>query len=704
MRRRGIVLLALLAPLALACAGLPGARGGASAERRSLDAALRGAEESPAIGRGRLAAFLRSYPGSLLFDDAALALARLERADGNPAAAERPLRDALVRQPRGDRVDAVRLELAELARERGDDEAAWQEAQRVRIGLLRDDERPRAARLIADLAHDRGDPAVAVEALAQLRDAAAPGATAAIDEELARALGEVPTEALVRIVERLGARPSAGALWLAIGERALLEGNRGLAMRALARAERAPLLDGDGVRRDRLVAALEGRSATTATLGIPPELGELDDASVLPDARGLSGAIGVALPLTGPFAEVAEQTLRGVLLATGVFGTDAAADPASRESAAPGGGLRVVVRDTGGTPDGAVAAVRALAAQPDVHAVIGPMLTEEVQAAADAAAEAGVPLLTLTRHESVAKAGTGVFRLALTRSMEAEILADHAVRDLGLRRIAILYPKDDYGREFEELVWQASEARGARIVGVASYPPGARDFTNPIRQLVGWTLLDDAQRARLANRDAERAAAAAPGAAARGAAAAGRANDRAAVPLSGRGFERSDPAEDALPPVVDFDALFVPDAPDMVGVLAQQLASQGVEDIVLFGPSAWHHAELLRRGGTRMEGTFFTSSFDPSHPAPLVQEFVRRYRSGFGEEASAFAAQGFDAANLVALQLLRGATDRDAVRDALLATSLYPGVSGPTSFEGDGNARKRPFLVGVRSGQLVSIE
>src|SRR5690606_15429209 len=116
-----------------------------------------------------------------------------------------------------------------------------------------------------------------------------------------------------------------------------------------------------------------------------------------------------------------------------------------------------------------------------------------------------------TRHESVARAGAGVFRLALTREMEAEILADHAVRGLGLRRIAILYPQDDYGREFEELLWQAVEARGARVVGVAGYAPGSRDLTRPIRQLVGWTLLDESQRARLAQRDADRAAAAAAG-------------------------------------------------------------------------------------------------------------------------------------------------------------------------------------------------
>jgi ABC-type branched-subunit amino acid transport system substrate-binding protein len=298
-----------------------------------------------------------------------------------------------------------------------------------------------------------------------------------------------------------------------------------------------------------------------------------------------------------------------------------------------------------------------------------------------------------------------VFRVALTRDSEAEVLADHAVQDLGLRRIAILYPKDEYGREFEELLWQAIEARGARIVAVAGYVPGSRDLTGPIRQLVGWTLLGDAQRARLQERDLREASGAASDAAAGGSPARILPTlDRDAIPVSGRGFAASDPEDDALPPIVDFDALFVPDAPDMVGLLVPQLVREGVGGVVLFGPSAWAHEDLLRRAGTPLEGAFFTSSFDPSHPARPVQDFVRRYRSGFGEEASVFAAQGFDAANLVALQLSRGVTERSALRDALLATRIHPGVSGPASFASDGNVRKRPFLVGVESGRLVSIE
>src|SRR5690606_12343062 len=229
------------------------------------------------------------------------------------------------------------------------------------------------------------------------------------------------------------------------------------------------------------------------------------------------------------------------------------------------GGLRVLVRDSGGTAAGAAEAVRALAARPEVSAVVGPMLTEEVQAAADAAAETGVPLLALTRHESVVRPGASVFRLALTRRMEAEALAEHAVRARGLRRVAILYPKDDYGREFEELLWQAVEARGGRVVGVAGYEPGSRDLAAPIRSLLDHALLDDEQKARLARREAAQAPAAAGGAA-------GAQESRLpARSTSGTGASLAEPGAGAPLPAVDFDALFVPDAPDMVSLLVPQL-------------------------------------------------------------------------------------------------------------------------------------
>ena len=162
--------------------------------------------------------------------------------------------------------------------------------------------------------------------------------------------------------------------------------------------------------------------------------------------------------------------------------------------------------------------------------------------------------------------------------------------------------------------------------------------------------------------------------------------------------------ESELPPIVDFQALFIPDAPDKIALIAPQLAVAEVNGVTLFGPSAWHNPNLVRAAGPRLEGAFFTSAFDPDNPTPFVREFVSRYRAAYGDTPSAFAAQGFDAANLVALQLVRGASSQTDLRKGLLGTSLYPGVSGATSFDPDGNARKRPFLIEVRSGALVSLE
>ena len=250
--------------------------------------------------------------------------------------------------------------------------------------------------------------------------------------------------------------------------------------------------------------------------------------------------------------------------------------------------------------------------------------------------------------------------------MEAEVLADHAVLSLGLGRMAILYPQDEYGREFEELLWQGVEARGGRVVSVAGYAPNATDFTKPIQRLLG---------------------------------------PQATPASTGPHTDLDVPNTPGPPPMLDFDAIFIPDAADKVGLIALQLAAAQVNGVTLLGPSGWHNPELLRTAGPRVDGAFFSSGFDPSHPSPLVQDFVARYRAAYGgREPTAFAAQGFDAANLVGLQLLHGAHSPMDVRNGLVATENYPGVSGVTSIGGDGDARKRPFLLEVRGGQMVSLE
>jgi ABC-type branched-subunit amino acid transport system substrate-binding protein len=662
------------------------------AERHDYLNAIDVAHRSSSAGRAALEHFLERHPNGPLADDAQLALARLERNAGRPAEAERHLRDLIEQHPRADRADSARLELASLLAADGRRDEAWEQATHAHVESLGDAERRGGERLLADLARERGDRAAEVEWLARLRastdDA---GARAAIDRDLDAALAALSTAQLLETAEGLGRRVPSGRAWLLAAERSIAAGDRATAWRALERAAGLPLEPDDAQRLARLQADAAERAAPPPAPpeATPPALGELGAGQGPELATGASGTIGLVLPLSGTFAPVAEQTLRGVLLAAGVFGSAPAAP--AEGAPAQGGGVRVLVRDTAGRADRAAAAVRELAARGDVAAVIGPLLSEEVQAAAGAAREGDTPLLALTRRESPNHEGGPVFRVGLSRRMEAEVLAEHAVRGRGFERFAILHPEDEYGREFEGLLWQALEARGAQVVAVAGYDPATSDFVAPIRRLVGYDLLTDNERALLAQRGTQL-------------------GPRPAQPPAPPSRAALAPAASAsssaapLPPIVDFQALFVPDAPDKIALIAPQLALAEVDGVTLFGPSAWHHPDLVRAVGPRLEGAFFTSAFDPENPAPFVREFVRRYQAAYGDAPSAFAAQGFDAANLVALQLVRGAATPADVGKGLLGTALYPGVSGATSFESDGNARKRPFLIEVRGGALHSLE
>ncbi|NIQ94532.1 MAG: hypothetical protein GWN87_10185, partial [Desulfuromonadales bacterium] len=60
---------------------------------------------------------------------------------------------------------------------------------------------------------------------------------------------------------------------------------------------------------------------------------------------------------------------------------------------------------------------------------------------------------------------------------------------------------------------------------------------------------------------------------------------------------------------VDFDALFIPDYADRVGMIAPQLAYYGIEELPLLGINGWNSPDLLRVAGAFVEGAIFVDGF-----------------------------------------------------------------------------------------------
>jgi ABC-type branched-subunit amino acid transport system substrate-binding protein len=671
-RYRGAAALLLIAALWIAgCATF--APSASLEEQQDLDAAVVLGQEDPEAGRAALEAFLLKWPDSPLAANAERALGDLALQGGDADTALVHYYECFERYPDADVADACRVRAAAQEQRAGNLEAARKALSRVRVSRLDDEDRRTAYRVLADVATE---PVARVRWLALLRAEVPAEDLDAIDIEIDGLLVELGAEDLDRLARQLGYSPPAGRVYIARAERALDAGDLDAAADALDRADASPLsyryVSRLAAARQRLRVRTEGPADVTQLPTFAEVMGR-----ALPSTAAARGTIGVALPLSGPFARFGEESLRGVLLAAGVFDREGEGEPQ----------VRVLVRDTAGTPARAMAAVRAFAADERVSAIVGPLLSAECEAAAAAAQEAHIPLLALSAREEVAHGRSYVFRLRTRPSDDVQLLVDRAAAQ-GAERYAILYRADAYGRGLRDLFWDAAERSGGRVVGVAAYDPQATDFAEPIRRLAGYVLLTDEEKRLLAKRD-------------RMLHKARRLPAEEALELREKARELTSRDGSPLPPIVDFDALFIPESYENVVLIAPQLAFHEVTDTRLLGPDGWYNEDLVRLGREHVEGSVFVAHFYPESEVGYVRDFTEHYEATFGELPDAFAAEAYDAAMLVLHQLDRGDTRRGSLRDGLLSAEAWPGVSGVLTMRADGNAQKRPFLLGVERGHVI---
>lgn len=96
---------------------------------------------------------------------------------------------------------------------------------------------------------------------------------------------------------------------------------------------------------------------------------------------------------------------------------------------------------------------------------------------------------------------------------------------------------------------------------------------------------------------------------------------------------------------------------------------------------------LARLDAARLNGMVQYNAFPPNAPIQRIQNFSRRYREKFNEEAHGFAAQSYDGLMVAAAAITAAgsATDGRRVRDALARTD-YNGVIGRIRFDAEGQA------------------
>jgi ABC-type branched-subunit amino acid transport system substrate-binding protein len=429
-------------------------------------------------------------------------------------------------------------------------------------------------------------------------------------------------------------------------------------------------------------------------------LAKAPDHAFAPEARSLlervqrgretsSRRVGVILPLTGRFGQVGEVVKAMIDLAF------------------DGSNVELVYKDTQGDVNLAGKAVEDLVFDERVVAIIGPMLMDDAKRAALVAEELQVPILTLSRLEGLTDIGPHVFRNMLTNSAQAAALADWGTQVMGWKQFGVLYPSVPYGVELANKFWDELLANGAEVRGAETYAHDATTFTIPARKLVGRHFKEDRSDYR----------------------------DRLKELQQDQGLDSYhrrkaiEKLNSSLEPLIDFDALFIPDEWERVSLVAPALA---VEDIItnacdpkdlekikkttgkkelktvtLLGASGWSSPlsktsgvpEILERGGKFVTCSVYVDGFHAGSDRPGTRKFMSLYKKKFpsaGRDPVLVEAYGYDAGLMVrhVIEASRPQS-RAQFRDALARLKGLEGAGGKITMSDDREAERPLFFLNI---------
>ena len=341
--------------------------------------------------------------------------------------------------------------------------------------------------------------------------------------------------------------------------------------------------------------------------------------------------IGEFASLTGRTATFGVSSDEGVQLAL---------DEINAKGGVLGRKVTYIHEDDQSRPEEARTAAEKLINRDKVVALIGEITSSASIAAAPAAQNAHIPMVSPgATNPKVTQIGDYIFRACFIDPFQGEAMARFALDNLKLKKFAILYAvNSDYSTGLRDYVANTVKKRGGTIVAEQSYTEGSdTDF--------------NAQLTAIQNQNP--------------------------------------------------DAIFVTGYYGEAALIAKQARALGMK-MPLIGGDGWDSDKLTEVGGDAMNNTYFSNHYSPDEERPEVQKFVTAYKAKFnGKIPDAMAILGYDATNLLADAISRAAsTEGPKIRDALASTKNFHGAAGDITIDPNRNASKPIVIVEVKDGKF----
>jgi branched-chain amino acid transport system substrate-binding protein len=124
-------------------------------------------------------------------------------------------------------------------------------------------------------------------------------------------------------------------------------------------------------------------------------------------------------------------------------------------------------------------------------------------------------------------------------------------------------------------------------------------------------------------------------------------------------------------------------------------------NIPVLGPSSLYSTELVKLGGSSVNGLYTNVSFFAKDTDPRVQAYVTGFQKLYGATPNFHAALAYDAIYILTEAIRRaGSTDKQAIRDALAGIKGFQGLTGTVTFTPNRDAIKGYKAVQVVNGDF----
>ncbi|MFZ6047356.1 branched-chain amino acid ABC transporter substrate-binding protein [Pseudomonas sp. CR3202] len=186
--------------------------------------------------------------------------------------------------------------------------------------------------------------------------------------------------------------------------------------------------------------------------------------------------IGVAGPMSGPYANYGEQVWRGA---------SAAADSINKAGGINGEKIRLVKADDACEPKQAVAVANRLVDSDKVVAVIGHFCSSSTIPASEIYADAGVLSITpgSTNPQVTERGLSTLFRNCGRDDQQGTVAGNYIVDVLKAKRVVILHDKDTYGQGIADATRAQLKSKGVEAVMYEGLTRGEKDFNSVVTKM-----------------------------------------------------------------------------------------------------------------------------------------------------------------------------------------------------------------------------